>query len=340
MNLWKWSQNMGWKTKAGEVRHDSRFLPSNDATFSFRPVVGRIGVIAVALAIFSLADTPGLSQIKKGPIATLSTVYAADPDSPWFLSWIEERRQIEGALFHPKIQISAGHALLEKVLSDGSSIGLLSKSELQTVIPPVDSINIATSGFQACAMIAVRDEASTREVGDLALLPKSAQIAATSDTLEIARALLGAHHLDEFLSVSQTSVSNAVEGLSSGRLAFAVLPIELDNQAQFASQAEQFRYIEITDAAATATAGQKFAVRSYSPSRLLGLPLTSSVNTVCDDIMIVSSAQGQFPPERFERQIKTPVAQTDGSYGLFDRTKTALEELMGVIIAKYEGFGQ
>lgn len=280
------------------------------------------------------------SQDTATTLATLNTVHVADAGAPWFTSWFEEQQQSEGALFRPKIAVSSGTSLLEQVAADKSSIGLLSQAELAAAKPLPDTISSAASGLQVCAALVVRDTAASRQIGDLALLPQPTRIAATGDTAAILRALLGAHGFDGRLTVSDSSVPAMMSGLASGTLALAALPVEPADEVQLPDNAGDVRFMELTDAAVAATAGDRFAVSTYSTNSVLGVSLASGINTVCDDIMIVSSATGQFKPGRLARRDSTIIEKASESGGLIERTRASLNDLWNVIIATYQGSGQ
>lgn len=330
-----------WSRATDSTRKAKRFLLLNPATSArFKITCHRILLAVAVLSVGVVSATPAQTQSSDDTLATLSTVYVASAGASWFSTWLEEKEQSEGSLFRPKIKVLSGKALLQQVAADGASIGLMSKSELRAAASSVSGMRSAQSGLQVCLAIAVRADAVTAETGDLALLPQSAKIVATNDTIEIVRSLLEVHHFGQRLSVSVSSVSQAITGLTSGTVAVAALPVEPDGGAQISDAASNVRYLELSDAAAKATAGDSFTIGSFSTNRVLGVPLASSIRTVCDDIMIVSSSSGQFPPERLGRKDDTSAGQVEESDGLLARAKTSLDDLWNVIIAKYQGLGQ
>lgn len=296
--------------------------------------------LAVAVAFGAYSMVPAQSQDTSNTLATLNTVYVADASAPWFTSWFEQKVALKGALFRPKIEVARGGSVLEKVASDRMSVGLLSKSELEAVKPLADNIVSAASGFRVCAALAVRDGASTTQVGDLALLPPSTPIAATSGTAAILRSLLIAHGLDDRLTISEQTVSAMISGLTSGRLALAALPVEAGMTVEVADEAPDIRYLRVTDAATTAITGDKFTLGSFVESNVLGVSLASSINTVCDDIMIVASVSGQHAPERLGRNQYSVTGKASESDSLLERTRGSLNELWNLIVARFQGLGK
>lgn len=62
--------------------------------------------------------------------------------------------------------------------------------------------------------------------------------------------------------------------------------------------------------------------------------------TVCEDIMIVAPAAGQYRPDLTVQQESTSAKRQAEPGGLIDRTRISLNELWNVISAQYHGLKQ
>ena len=184
----------------------------------------------VALGSLSLAAAQG--QSTNNSLATLEIVHVADVNAPWFTTWFEAKELSEGSLFRPQIQISSGQALLEKVANSKSSIGLLSKSELQSALQLPNTIYSAPTGLEVCMALVVPEDSQVTQVGDLAVLSDTTNISATGDTVAILEALLGAYGLGEERTVSVNSGAAITSGLASGALALGALPVGQDHTSR------------------------------------------------------------------------------------------------------------
>ena len=283
-------------------------------------------------------DAPG--QSTNNSLATLEIVHVADVNAPWFTTWFEAKELSEGSLFRPQIQISSGQALLEKVANSKSSIGLLSKSELQSALQLPNTIYSAPTGLEVCMALVVPEDSQVTQVGDLAVLSDTTNISATGDTVAILEALLGAYGLGEERTVSVNSGAAITSGLASGALALGALPVGQDHTSKVLDETNGLKVLTMTTVAATATAGERFKPRTYSTSEVLGVSLGPDATTVCDDIMIVAPTAGQYRPDLKVQQESTSAKRQAEPGGLIDRTRISLNELWNVISAQYHGLKQ
>ena len=221
----------------------------------------------------------------------LKAIYLADPTAPWFETWVTANLKPREWLYRPDIRMKAGADLVAAVADDPTGIGLLTHGELSRLqAAGAPQVAASASGVSICAALVGNAIGNTQNFGDFALKGDAIEVMATSDTLAIAEALIDAYRFKDRMTVTHVKADFTMAELPPEKTTLAVLPVLPQTQLDGAQHGAGLRPIAMSEAAIEALRSRGLDPGVYRTSLLQHLPLIGGIPTVCDPIVLITSA--------------------------------------------------
>ena len=214
-------------------------------------------VVAAFILASAILFTPLINSAKAQEIApenslvSLRYIYVEDASAPWFLRWYKNLLD-RVPYVSPEIIIVPAEDIAEMVSSRPSAIGLVDMARLSTGNRSPDTVRVVSSGFGVCAALIAGTNSGITEIGDLHLMLGKVEVAATGDTINIAKTIFETHRAAIKVNLVETPPLDILNGLATGQIPLAILPTEDGARLKLLPPNAEIRVIGLSPAALAA----------------------------------------------------------------------------------------
>jgi hypothetical protein len=290
------------------------------------------------MSLFGCATATASAQSSSAQITSagnsllsVQTVYVEDASAPWFLRWY--RNMLDRApYFSPEIAIAPTSDIVELLSDNPGAIGLVNTARMNQVGNAIGKVKTTSSGFGVCAALVTSEKAGITQLGDLHLMQGKVEVAATRDTLNIAKSIFDRHRATIKVNLIEASSLDINAGLASNKIALAVLPAEDGERLVLPDPGGKLQIVGLSPAAIAAGAKHRFVPGRLITGLLESVLVSRSRLTLCDNIAIVTSPRSTLSHQLLTRSGPPRPLHSAHFGGLVERSMNALEMLWQIIL--------